>query len=273
MERHNSMTKIAFTSDIHLEFGPMNLVNQDNADILLLLGDISTPHYWNKNHNGSVRKMKGQQIEFFNKVSEQFPRVFYIPGNHESYSGSYELTEIILKTELAHLKNITVNSHIFYEEEKFALILNTLWTDFDNGNPISFINANMGMNDFRLITKNDKTFKAEDAFNLHKKALADIERDANKINNKTLIIGTHHLPSHASISLGFRDSRLNRAYASSLEWLMEKYNPKYWLSGHSHVPVDMMIGNTRLLRKPRGYLHHENSLEKDAKYKYGLIEV
>ena len=45
MERHNSMTKIAFTSDIHLEFGPMNLVNQDNADILLLLGDISTPHY------------------------------------------------------------------------------------------------------------------------------------------------------------------------------------------------------------------------------------
>ena len=273
MERYNNMTKIAFTSDTHLEFGDMNLINQDNADILLLLGDISTPHYWDKNHNGSVRKMKNQQIDFFNRISEQFPKVFYIPGNHESYSGSYDLTETILKTELAHLNNLTVGTHIFYEEEKFALILNTLWTDFDNGNPISFINANMGMNDFRLITKNEKTFKAEDAYDLHKKALLDIENDAKKIKDKTLIIGTHHLPSHASISPGFRDSRLNGAYASNLEWLMEKYNPTYWLSGHSHTPIDMMIGNTRLLRKPRGYLHHENSIEKDSKYKYGLLEI
>lgn len=32
--------KIALASDIHLEFGPISLVNKDSADVLILSGDI-----------------------------------------------------------------------------------------------------------------------------------------------------------------------------------------------------------------------------------------
>ena len=32
--------KIAVCSDIHLEFGPIELENTDNADVLILSGDI-----------------------------------------------------------------------------------------------------------------------------------------------------------------------------------------------------------------------------------------
>ena len=84
---------------------------------------------------------------------------------------------------------------------------------------------------------------------------------------------SHHLPSYKAITPDFRDSRINGAYASNLEWMMEKYPIAYWIHGHSHPPLDMMIGSTRVLRKPRGYLHHEVSPKEDAKYTYGLIEV
>ena len=32
--------KIAVCSDLHLEFGPISLENKDNADVLILSGDI-----------------------------------------------------------------------------------------------------------------------------------------------------------------------------------------------------------------------------------------
>jgi len=34
--------KIALASDIHLEFGDLDLTNDDNADVLILSGDICT---------------------------------------------------------------------------------------------------------------------------------------------------------------------------------------------------------------------------------------
>ena len=34
--------KIAITSDVHLEFGPLDIKNEDNVDVLVLSGDILT---------------------------------------------------------------------------------------------------------------------------------------------------------------------------------------------------------------------------------------
>lgn len=270
------MTKLVFGSDIHLEFGPItHLTNEHNADILILAGDISTPHAWKHNHDSHSRKGKDRQLSFFRDMSTLFPTVIYIPGNHEHYQGDYNSTETILQTELAKFGNIKVGNHVVHEEQDFVIIANTLWTDFDKANPQSFVYANVGMNDFRIVSKGRDYFRAEDAYEIHKEALKMIEQDMQKATEagKKIVMVSHHLPSFQVIAPAFRDSRLNGAYASSLEWLMEKYNPVVWIHGHSHPPVDLMIGQTRLLRNPRGYVNHEHSEKEDLNYKLQLIEI
>jgi predicted phosphodiesterase len=45
--------KIALASDIHLEFGPISLENEENAEVLILSGDICVAHKFPCNlHHG-----------------------------------------------------------------------------------------------------------------------------------------------------------------------------------------------------------------------------
>jgi Icc-related predicted phosphoesterase len=268
--------KIAFGSDIHLEFGPLKHVNNHhNADILVLAGDISTPHKWRMNHNNSVRNSKEEQLSFFKARSEEFPEILYIPGNYEHYHGDYDLTEKILQDNLAQFGNIKVGNHLVHEGDGFTILANTLWTDFDKGNPTTFIYANIGMNDFRLVSRNGDAFRAEQAAEIHKLALEQMASDAEKAKQKgnKIIIVSHHLPSFKVIAEGFRDSRLNGAYASGLEWFMEKYEPVYWIHGHSHPPCDTMIGKTRVIRNPRGYVGYEHTTKDDLLYDFKVVEI
>lgn len=269
------MTKIGFCSDIHLEFGHLDLFNRDNIDVLVLAGDISTPHTWSQNHNSSVRKSRALQRRFFNQVSKEFPVVLYIPGNHEHYHGDYYNTEIVLKTQLADFTNIVIGNHIEYFYNDIAFIGNTLWSDFEGASPMSFIHTNMDINDFRLITMNNVRFCSQYAYDLHTLAIKSIENSIQKAvkSNKKSIIFTHHLPSLQVISPVFRDDRLNGAYASDLDWFIEKYEPLIWIHGHSHPPIDKMIGKTRVMRNPRGYVGYEHSFEQDKLYSYKVIEV
>jgi hypothetical protein len=54
---------------------------------------------------------------------------------------------------------------------------------------------------------------------------------------------------------------------------MQEIKASVWIHGHSHPPADLMIGMTRVIRKPRGYVNYEHSWEDDKNYEMGLIEV
>jgi hypothetical protein len=70
------------------------------------------------------------------------------------------------------------------------------------------------------------------------------------------IIVTHHAPSFMSLHPR-HSGDLNFAFAVELyEQLHDMHNPpKLWVHGHSHDPVDYVIGKTRVLSHPRGYTH------------------
>lgn len=228
------------------------------------------------NHSSSVRKVKDNQVAFFRNVADQYPEVFYIPGNHEHYHGHYDNTVPILQEELSQFPNIKVGDKIIHEDADFVLVGATMWTDFSKGSPNDFLYANIGMNDFHLVKKGSSgsdRFQAQDAFVEHQIAKDFLETAANTYSNKKLIIVTHHLPSWEAISPGFRDSRLNGAYAANMDDYIEKYKPYAWIHGHSHPHCSMVIGETKVLRKPRGYVGYENTPEEDAKYTYGILEV
>ncbi len=67
------------------------------------------------------------------------------------------------------------------------------------------------------------------------------------------VIVTHHLPGSRSIAARFQGSSLNPAFASALEWLIERSEPLLWVHGHTHSSCDYHIGTTRILCNPKGY--------------------
>jgi hypothetical protein len=53
---------------------------------------------------------------------------------------------------------------------------------------------------------------------------------------------------------------MNGGYCSAMdEFVLDHENIRVWLHGHMHDPVDYMIGNTRVLSNPRGYIGHEDT--------------
>ena len=76
---------------------------------------------------------------------------------------------------------------------------------------------------------------------------------------KFVIVG-HHSPSFQSVSAEFKhDILMNGGYHSNLDNFISD-NPQIllWLHGHTHSAHDYVIGNTRILCNPRGYIGYES---------------
>jgi len=140
--------KIALASDIHLEFGDLILKNEENADVLILSGDICTASQFKKKP-----KERNKVKSFFSRCAFQFPHVVYIMGNHEHYNFDIANTYDRLKAELADLPNIHVLEKETWEHNDVTFVAGTLWTDMNKGDSLTLWHCGKAMNDFRL-TKN-----------------------------------------------------------------------------------------------------------------------
>lgn len=92
------MAKITPLSDIHLEFSFFDIRNTQNADFLVLSGDVLLAedlHNCAKSSDMSntFRRAGQQQLradsyrKFLHQASQEFEHVIYIAGNHEFYYG------------------------------------------------------------------------------------------------------------------------------------------------------------------------------------------
>ena len=106
--------KIAITSDVHLEFGDLDLHNEENADVLILGGDIFVAEdvknfsYVDEQIMAATPSMlaRGKRYyEFLKRCSERFPQVILIMGNHEHYHGDYAETAKIIKDTYGQFNN------------------------------------------------------------------------------------------------------------------------------------------------------------------------
>jgi predicted phosphodiesterase len=91
--------KIALTSDIHLEFGDWYPVNPENADVLILGGDIMLANEVENAPNDTDQTVayKGHRfIEFLHNCKKEYKDVIYIMGNHEHYHGDFATSKSIL---------------------------------------------------------------------------------------------------------------------------------------------------------------------------------
>jgi Icc-related predicted phosphoesterase len=65
-------------------------------------------------------------------------------------------------------------------------------------------------------------------------------------------------PSFLSIHEKHKNNmNINGSYASDLSDLILDTKPSLWFHGHMHTSFDYMVGDTRILCNPRGYIGHE----------------
>jgi len=265
--------KITVVSDLHLEFSDcFDIKNADNADVLILSGDIMIaedlhdhPHFdFNPYSHGAFADLgrKQQRVatfrDFLKRMSNLFPHVFYVAGNHEFYNGKFHKGIQYLRDECAKFPNV-------YFLERDTKIINdvvfvggTLWTDMNKHDPLTLHAVRDMMNDFRIIKNDEKGFtplKPADTVIRHRETLQYIKHIVDEHKDKKCVVIGHHSPSYQSIHPTYASEFLmNGAYHSDLsEFILDHPQIKLWTHGHTHHPFDYVIGETRVVCNPRGY--------------------
>jgi len=239
--------KLAIASDLHLEFEAITLNNTENADVLILAGDICVVKHL----------QKYQYLDFFKNCSEQFKHVLYVVGNHEHYNYMFNDTVNDLKETLSIWENIHVLDNETFQLEDKTFIGSTLWTDMNNEDPMTMNSALFSMPDFRIVKYFDGVnyykYTPEQSTKENKKSLEYIKHALS--NSKDCVVITHHSPSENSCHPKYKhETLMNGAFHNKLDYMMElSDNIKLWVHGHTHDEFDYTIGITRVVCNPRGY--------------------
>ena len=292
--------KIAICSDLHLEFGDIDLKNEQNADVLILSGDICLANTMHADANlygfSTAARKRERYMEFFQRCAAEFKDVVYVMGNHEHYHGDFAKSAEILKENLAYIKNL----HILDKEVKtiddVTFIGGTLWTDFNNQDEVTIMQIRRMMNDFQCVKNSDNqigywsenyaydekgnvkrddmgspivaertrhyrdaVFTPNDAYNDHLAMMSLVMNTVDADPNGKFVVVGHHAPSRQSTHPRYMaDEIMNGGYSSRLDFIIEdRPQIKVWTHGHTHEPFDYLIGGTRIVCNPRGYIGHE----------------
>lgn len=236
------MTRLRILSDLHLEFGPLDLAYR-NEDILVLAGDIGI------GTNGAEWAHAYGRANAINVVM--------VAGNHEFYHGEMTTVSWQLRKMGDAYFQVLDNELMIINGIRF--IGAPLWTDYRLGNlddnqvQGAQILARGQINDHHLIKVGSNSFLPSYAATLHKRSVNFLKSSIVRVSNVPTVILTHHLPSARSIAPCYADDPLNPAYASDLDDLVAVSGAKLWIHGHTHHSADYLIGNTRVLCNPRGY--------------------
>jgi len=119
----------------------------------------------------------------------------------------------------------------------------------------------------------DATWSPEDAVEDHKKMLDYITHvyEDTPPWMSTVVVG-HHAPSKGSEHPRYKhDTLMNGAYNSRLEdFILARPGIKLWTHGHTHEDFDYMVGSTRVVCNPRGYINHEDRADR---FELKVLEV
>lgn len=273
--------KFALASDIHLEFGPIELKNTEGADVLVLSGDICVAKDLRSPDPYEIMDTKKSAMyqEFFRNCCAEFKDVIYILGNHEHYHGDIAYTYNILKKNLSHHTNLHILEKEAVTIDDVTFVCGTLWTDMNKQDPNTLYGIKGYMNDYRIITDSrfDVHFRDQDGnfhtrsgklspeqtVEEHKEMLAFIDETTKAWPWAKYVIVGHHAPSKLSTKPQYeKDVMVNGAYSSDLsEFILDRPQIKVWTHGHTHHSFDYMIGSTRIVANPRGYIGFEDVAE------------
>lgn len=235
--------------------------NWSDFDFFVFAGDI-----------GEWRVGKGEENAAMKLVIRPLldagKQVLVIAGNHEYYFG--DLDEINEDME-AFYKTVPGVIYLQYGmihsiPGVIDFIGGTLWTDVFKGNKIAGKFMQSRMNDRKYITKGVKLFSYKNMISEHELMLRNIrshfEEGRVQGGDVPVMVISHHAPSAKSIhpeyvnptTLDSRERYINAGYVSNCDDFIKSLPITYWIHAHVHHKWDYMIGNTRILCNPLGYI-------------------
>jgi Icc-related predicted phosphoesterase len=261
--------RVALASDIHLEFGAIELENTESADVLILAGDICQAV--DVNHDTTM----GRTCQtFFKQVSDRFPRVIYIMGNHEHYQGDYARSRERLQKMLDN--HGCQNVHLLEKDtvtiEDVTFVGGTLWTDFNREDSLCMWHAGQSMNDYRICKNSGRgisgggyasRLQPEDTLADHRAMLDYIRLVTEGQTDRKFVLAIHHAPSSESVAACYKGDLLMNGnfYTDLSEFILDRPQIRLVCHGHMHNVSDYEIGTTRVVCNPRGYVGHERRAE------------
>lgn len=248
--------KINVISDLHLECAPLEL---PGGDILILSGDICEAKHASRQH----------YKKFFHEECAKYREVIYVMGNHEHYSGKFQLTYSELRAAMP--SNVRLLENESYEVDGVLFIGATLWTDMNKQDPVTMVNIPYYLNDYKYITEYNE--RSNSYYKLTPQTTVRAHHESRKYISDTLrarrqsgstgpvVVCTHHAPSFNSVAEKYRDDHImNGAFYSDLEDLIQEFPEiALYTHGHTHTRFDYMIGSTRVVCNPRGYHPYEST--------------
>jgi predicted phosphodiesterase len=236
--------RIRVLSDLHLEFAGWT-PPAAAADVVVLAGDI---------HVGTAG------LEWARREFPDVP-IVYVPGNHEFYE--FEMLAMLAELRAAAQRlGISLLDGDAVDVGGVRFLGATLWTDFElyGSAPrevaLAMSDAVRGMLDYRLIRRGTELLRPEDTRDLHRVQVAWLEqRLAESFAGPTVVV-THYLPHRQSVHPKYAGNRFNPCFASDLARLV-RAPAAVWIHGHTHESLDYVVGQTRVVCNPRGYLPRE----------------
>jgi Icc-related predicted phosphoesterase len=252
------VTKFSVISDLHLEFGDLEL---PGGEVLIVAGDACEA---NRIKPGYDANSSERYARFFHEECAKYDRVIYVMGNHEHYHGRFDKTYNYLKEVLP--KNVELLEKAYTEVNDILVIGATLWTDLNDGDPITAMTVKSGMNDYKVIHnyyepkglyyKLTPEVTKED----HQKAKQFISDTVEQFQDRQVVVVTHHSPSRLSTATMYQhDFHLNGGYSSTMEnFILDRPNIKFWIHGHTHDRFRYELGQCTVICNPRGYVGYES---------------
>jgi predicted phosphodiesterase len=280
MVRGKIQMKISIASDVHLEFGDIDIKNNQGAEVLILSGDICVAADLDMRDSrqtemGFARARSERFHEFFERCATNFPHVIYVMGNHEYYHSDFATELGEMRRKLAYLPNLCILEREIKVIGDVTFIGGTLWTDMNNSDALTLYHMRTMMNDFRVITNSTtpvhfrtqegefKTrvgkFSPENAVEEHVKMKQYIKSVVQGNHDQKYVVVGHHSPSRRSThEMYAHDTIMNGGYSSDMdEFIQDHPQIKLWTHGHTHHNFDYVIGETRIVCNPRGYIKYE----------------
>lgn len=248
--------KVTLASDLHLEFGEIQIKNTYNTQILVLCGDICVSQGLKSENSRNYKQFD----KFFTQVSNEFEYVLYVLGNHEYYKSKWYQTQQIIREYLKKFSNIYLLEGDEFVVNNINFIGGTLWTNMNNLDPVTMLGIQDLLSDFRVIKNETNGYRSITSQDVVARFTKTLDRFKVLVENKeNVVVLTHHAPHSKSVPSQFISQRVtNGAYYSDLsDFILDNPQIKLWMHGHMHNNSDYLIGNCRVVCNPRGYHGYE----------------
>jgi Icc-related predicted phosphoesterase len=171
-------------------------------------------------------------------LARRYRHVVYVAGNHDYYHSSLPEVEAIRRD-----LNL---AGVYWLEDEAAEVAGirfvgcTLWFGWHRAE------LECELSDFQVIAG----FRDW----VHEKNRRSLEFLKREVTPDSVVV-THHLPTLRSITPRYRDSALNCFFVCpEAEEVLRSRQPRLWIHGHTHDSLDYLLGRTRVLCNPLGYV-------------------